>query len=52
MQRPLKVACIGARGIPSNYSGIECVCDGLYSELALRGALKSRFIAVQNMFRM
>lgn len=35
--RPLRIAVIGARGLPSNYSGIERVCDSLYSLLAARG---------------
>jgi len=33
----IRIACIGARGMPSNYSGIERACEGLYSELARRG---------------
>lgn len=37
MGKPLKIACIGARGIPSSYSGIEKACEGLYSSLAMRG---------------
>ncbi len=37
MRKPLKIACIGARGLPSNYSGIERACEGLYSALAERG---------------
>lgn len=36
---PLKIACIGARGLPSNYSGIERACEDLYSVLAERGHL-------------
>jgi glycosyltransferase involved in cell wall biosynthesis len=35
--RELNIACIGTRGVPSNYSGIETACEGLYSALANRG---------------
>ena len=34
---PLKIACIGTRGLPSSYSGLERACEGLYSALAERG---------------
>lgn len=37
MREPLNIACIGTRGIPSNYSGLERACEGLYSALAKRG---------------
>jgi glycosyltransferase involved in cell wall biosynthesis len=37
MPRKLKIACVGTRGLPSNYSGIETACDSLYTELAKRG---------------
>jgi glycosyltransferase involved in cell wall biosynthesis len=36
-RRPLKIACIGSRGLPSNYSGLERACEGLYSALSERG---------------
>jgi glycosyltransferase involved in cell wall biosynthesis len=36
-RKPLKVACIGSRGLPSNYSGLERACEGLYSALVQRG---------------
>ena len=36
-REPLKIACIGTRGLPSNYSGLESACEGLYSALAARG---------------
>jgi glycosyltransferase involved in cell wall biosynthesis len=35
--RPLKIAAIGMRGIPSNYSGIERASESLYTRLAARG---------------
>jgi glycosyltransferase involved in cell wall biosynthesis len=35
--RQLNIACIGTRGVPSNYSGIETACEGLYSALANLG---------------
>ena len=34
---PLKIAVIGTRGVPSNYSGIERASESLYSRLAARG---------------
>jgi len=37
MRTPLRIACIGTRGIPSHYSGIERACESLYAELARRG---------------
>jgi glycosyltransferase involved in cell wall biosynthesis len=37
VRKPLRVACIGSRGLPSNYSGLERACEGLYSALAQRG---------------
>ncbi len=37
MSTPLKVAVIGMRGIPSNYSGIERAGESLYARLAARG---------------
>jgi glycosyltransferase involved in cell wall biosynthesis len=33
----LKIACIGTRGLPSNYSGLERACEGLYTALVQRG---------------
>ena len=36
-RKPLRIACIGSRGLPSNYSGLERACEGLYSALAQRG---------------
>jgi glycosyltransferase involved in cell wall biosynthesis len=36
-RRPLRIAVIGPRGVPSAYSGIERVAESLYSELAARG---------------
>jgi len=35
--RPLRIAVIGPRGIPSSYSGIERVAESLYGILAERG---------------
>jgi len=35
--RTLSVACIGSRGVPSTYSGVETACEGLYKALVLRG---------------
>ncbi|MGF1634553.1 MAG: glycosyltransferase family 4 protein [Phycisphaerae bacterium] len=35
--RPLRIAVIGGRGVPSNYSGVETVCAELYSRIAERG---------------
>jgi glycosyltransferase involved in cell wall biosynthesis len=35
--RPLKIAAIGMRGMPSSYSGIERSCESLYTRLASRG---------------
>ena len=35
--RPMRIAAIGARGIPSNYSGIERIWANLYGLLAARG---------------
>lgn len=37
MSRPLRIAVIGPRGIPSSYSGIERVTESLYGALAERG---------------
>src|SRR5450755_3580353 len=34
---PLKIAVIGMRGLPSNYSGIERAGESLYKRLAARG---------------
>ena len=36
-RQPLKIACIGTRGLPSNYSGLERACEGLYTALVQRG---------------
>src|SRR6202012_6076811 len=36
-QRELNIACIGTRGLRSNYSGIEIACESLYTALAGRG---------------
>ena len=36
-EEPLKIAVIGTRGIPSNYSGIERAIESLYTRLAARG---------------
>jgi glycosyltransferase involved in cell wall biosynthesis len=36
-RRPLRIAVVGARGLPSNYSGVECVVEELYPRLAARG---------------
>jgi glycosyltransferase involved in cell wall biosynthesis len=33
----LRIACIGARGIPASYSGVERACETLYAGLAARG---------------
>ena len=35
--RPLRIAVLGTRGVPSSYSGIERVCETLYAVLAQRG---------------
>ena len=35
--RPLRIAVIGGRGVPSNYSGIEHIWEQLYGLLAARG---------------
>lgn len=35
--RPLRIASVGARGLPSAYSGIERACDSLYARLVERG---------------
>lgn len=35
--RPLRIAAIGARGVPSNYSGVERIWEDLYSYLAAHG---------------
>ncbi|MBX3025241.1 glycosyltransferase family 4 protein [bacterium] len=37
MSRPLRIAVIGPRGIPSAYSGVERVTESLYGALAARG---------------
>lgn len=34
---PLRIASIGARGIPSAYSGVERACESLYTRLVERG---------------
>ena len=36
-RRPLRIASIGARGVPSAYSGIERACESLYTRLVDRG---------------
>jgi glycosyltransferase involved in cell wall biosynthesis len=36
-QSGLRIACIGARGIPASYGGIERVCEQLYAGLVERG---------------
>ena len=33
----MRIACIGARGIPASYSGIERACENLYAGLVERG---------------
>ncbi len=33
----LRIACIGARGIPASYGGLERACESLYAGLAARG---------------
>jgi glycosyltransferase involved in cell wall biosynthesis len=35
--RPLRIAAIGLRGLPSGYSGLERAAESLYAELARRG---------------
>lgn len=37
MNKPLRIAVIGVRGVPSHYSGIEKAAESLYSRLAHRG---------------
>lgn len=37
MPRPLKIAVLGSRGVPSSYSGVERVVESLYAALAERG---------------
>jgi len=36
-RRPLRIAVVGSRGIPSAYSGVERACESLYLRLAERG---------------
>lgn len=35
--RPLRIAVIGSRGVPSNYSGVERISDDLFAIFAARG---------------
>jgi glycosyltransferase involved in cell wall biosynthesis len=35
--RPLRIAVIGGRGVPSTYSGVERICEDLFSHFATRG---------------
>lgn len=35
--RPLRIAVIGGRGVPSTYSGVERICEDLFSYFASRG---------------
>lgn len=35
--RPLRIAVIGGRGLPSNYSGVEKICEELFAWMAARG---------------
>jgi glycosyltransferase involved in cell wall biosynthesis len=37
VRKRLRIACIGARGLPATYSGIERACERLYGGLAERG---------------
>lgn len=36
-RRPLRIAAVGSRGMPSAYSGVERACESLYIRLAARG---------------
>jgi glycosyltransferase involved in cell wall biosynthesis len=35
--RPLRIAVIGGRGVPSSYSGVERICEELFAYFASRG---------------
>ena len=35
--RPLRIAVIGGRGVPSTYSGVEKICEELFAWFAARG---------------
>jgi glycosyltransferase involved in cell wall biosynthesis len=35
--RPLRIAVIGGRGVPSGYSGVEKICEELFADFAARG---------------
>ena len=35
--RPLRIAVIGGRGVPSNYSGVERICEEMFAWFAERG---------------
>ncbi len=35
--RPLRIAVIGGRGVPSSYSGVERICEELFADFAARG---------------
>ena len=35
--RPLRIAVIGGRGVPSSYSGVERICEELFAYFATRG---------------
>lgn len=35
--RPMRIAVVGGRGVPSTYSGVETICDNLFAEFAKRG---------------
>jgi glycosyltransferase involved in cell wall biosynthesis len=35
--RPLRIAVIGGRGVPSGYSGVEKICEELFADFATRG---------------
>src|ERR1700721_651108 len=36
-RKPLRIAVVGSRGMPSAYSGVERACESLYIRLATRG---------------
>ncbi|MBC7785211.1 MAG: glycosyltransferase family 4 protein [Burkholderiales bacterium] len=35
--RPLRIAVVGGRGVPSSYSGVERICEDLFAWFAARG---------------
>ena len=35
--RPMRIAVVGGRGVPSTYSGVETICENLFAEFARLG---------------